>query len=45
MGGTNVSLIVRGKTHLNKLTIAPALSFVPEHHAPAKGSWPTTAVV
>src|SRR5215510_9539858 len=45
VGGTNVSLMARGLTHLNRLSTLPALSFVPEARAPPKGCWPTTAPV
>ena len=45
LGGTKVSLIVLGETHLNRFKIEPALSFVPEPLAPPNGCCPTTAPV
>src|SRR5437773_12520182 len=45
LGGTNVSLIVRGEAQRIRFHIEPALSFVPEARAPPKGCWPTTAPV
>lgn len=37
MGGTNVSLMVRGCTQRSKLSALPLLSFVPEPRAPPNG--------
>jgi hypothetical protein len=45
VGGTNVSLIVRGLTQRIRFHIEPALSFVPDALEPPKGCWPTTAPV
>ena len=45
VGGTKVSLIDRADTQRVRLSIEPALSFVPEARAPPKGWWPTTAPV
>ena len=45
VGGTNVSLIVRGDTQRIRLCHEPALSLVPLALAPPNGCWPTTAPV
>jgi hypothetical protein len=45
VGGTNVSLIVRGEVHRSRFSGEPALSLVPEARAPPNGCWPTTAPV
>jgi hypothetical protein len=45
VGGTNVSLMVRGETQRMRLCQEPALSFVPLARAPPKGCCPTTAPV
>src|SRR5262249_43258915 len=45
VGGTNVSLMVRGDTHRARFSQEPALSFVPDARAPPNGCCPTTAPV
>ena len=45
VGGTRVSLIVRGLVQRRRLRIEPALSLVPLARPPPKGCWPTTAPV
>jgi len=45
VAGRKVSLIVLGETHLIRLSLPPALSFVPDALAPPKGCSPTMAPV
>ena len=45
VGGTKVSLMVRGETQRIRLNTDPALSLVPLARAPPNGCWPTTAPV
>ena len=45
VGGTNVSLIVRGDAQRSRFSGEPALSLVPEARAPPNGCCPTTAPV